>query len=164
DGRWKLLAWDARLRHPGGNYIMNSSSPAEPIIEPELPIIDAHHHLWFRSPESLTFLEQDDSEYTRTALPVYRSHARYLLDEIMADINTGHNVRATVYIEAHAMLRTTGPEEMKSVGEVEFANGIAAMAAGGPWGDVAVCAGIVGGIDLKRFGDRSKEIMLAHKQ
>jgi predicted TIM-barrel fold metal-dependent hydrolase len=143
---------------------MSTHSSIEPILEPALPIIDAHHHLWLRLPESFAFLESDDSEYTKMSIPVYRRYARYLIDEFMEHINTGHNIRATVFVEAHAMLRATGPDEMKSVGEVEFANGTAAMAASGLYGKTLMCAGIIGGVDLKRYGDKAKDIMIAQKQ
>src|SRR5215470_14624612 len=74
----------------------------EPILEPELPIVDPHHHLWDR--------------------PGWR----YLLDDLLADTNTGHDIRATVYVQARAMYRAAGPEELKPVGEIEFVNGVAA--------------------------------------
>ena len=75
----------------------------EPILEPELPIIDTHHHLW------------DRGGWT------------YLLPELLADLNTGHNIVATVFEECRSMYRANGPVEMRPVGEVEFVAGIAAM-------------------------------------
>ena len=97
----------------------------EAIIEPDLPIVDPHHHLVER-PET----------------------GRYLLPDLLADTNSGHNVVATVYLEWLSMYRATGPAEMKPVGEIEFANGVAAMAASGTYGKTRVCAGIVGHADL----------------
>ena len=97
----------------------------EEIIEPGLPIIDPHHHLVER-PET----------------------GRYLLPELLADTGSGHNIVATVYLEWLSMYRAAGPAEMKPVGEVEFANGVAAMAASGGYGKTRVCAGIVGYADL----------------
>ena len=97
---------------------------SEAILEADLPIIDAHHHLW-------------DSP-----------HPRYLFDEIQADVNCGHNIRATVYIEAGAMWRQSGPAHLRPVGEVEFANGIAAMSASGAYGQTRICAAIIGHADL----------------
>ncbi|MGD9881792.1 MAG: amidohydrolase [Reyranella sp.] len=106
----------------------------EPAIEPDLPIIDPHHHLIDR-PQS----------------------GRYLLPDILADINgSGHNVVATVYLEWLSMYRIDGPEEMRPVGEIEFANGVGAMCASGSYGKPRVCAGIVGHADLgigARVGD-----------
>jgi L-fuconolactonase len=93
----------------------------EEALEPGLPIIDPHHHLIDR-PESGT----------------------YLLPDLLADIASGHNIVATVYLEWLSMYRADGPEEMRPVGEVEFANGVAAMAASGGYGKTRVCAGIVG--------------------
>ncbi len=97
----------------------------EEVLEPELPIVDPHHHLIDR-PESGT----------------------YLLPDLLADIASGHNVVATVYLEWLSMYRASGPEEMRPVGEIEFANGVAAMCASGSYGKPRVCAGIVGHADL----------------
>ena len=93
----------------------------ETVLEPDLPIIDPHHHLIDR-PASGT----------------------YLLPDLLADIGSGHNIVATVYLEWLSMYRADGPEEMRPVGEIEFANGVAAMAASGGYGKTRVCAGIVG--------------------
>jgi len=111
----------------------------EPILEPELPIIDPHHHLWDR--------------------PGWR----YLLDDLLADADTGHNVVATVYVQARSMHRAAGPEEMKPVGETEFVNGIAAMCASGIYGKIRVAAGIVAHADLT-LGDRVEPVLAAHER
>ena len=142
---------------------MSDASAPEPIIEPDLPIIDPHHHLWFRPQPFLDLLEQQPQAMVRMLLPTFRRHSRYLFDEFLADLQTGHNVRATVYVEVHAMYRSRGPEELQSLGEVEFANGMAAMAASGLFGDIAMCAGIVGSVDL-RLGDAARDILEAHMQ
>src|SRR5882724_1648596 len=97
----------------------------EAALEPELPIVDPHHHLIDR-PES----------------------GRYLLPDLLADIASGHNIVATVYLEWLSMYRADGPEAMRPVGEIEFANGVAAMCASGGYGTPRVCAGIVGHADL----------------
>ena len=101
----------------------------EEAIEPDLPIIDAHHHLYDVA------------------------HPRYMLDEILADTRSGHRIEATVFVEAKVMFRKDGPEEFRTVGEVEVANGIAAMAATGLYGPTRLCAAIVSHADLC-MGDR----------
>ena len=101
------------------------ASRREEALEPDLPIVDPHHHLIDR-PESGT----------------------YLLPDLLADIDSGHNIVATVYLEWLSMYRADGPVEMRPVGEIEFANGVAAMAASGGYGKTRVCAGIVGHADL----------------
>src|ERR1700693_2276662 len=139
-----------------------SNEMSEPVIEPELPIVDAHHHLWFFTEATFKAMKANlppDSPFVQ----VLNDKLRYLLDEFLADVNTGHNVRATVYMEAHSMYRAQGPEAMKSVGEVEFANGVAAMAASGTFGDVKVGAGIVGNANLS-LGDAVEEVLRAHIQ
>ena len=108
----------------------------EPILEPALPIVDPHHHLWDR--------------------PGWR----YLLDELLADTNSGHNIVATVFVQARAMVRATGPVEMQPVGETEFVNGVAAMSASGIYGKTKVCAGIVGHADLT-LGSRVEPVLAA---
>lgn len=96
----------------------------EEILEPELPIVDPHHHLWDRV------------------------GSRYLVDQLYDDTNSGHRVLATVFIQNRAMLRAGGPAEMAPLGEVEFANGAAAVGASGLYGQARICAGIVAGADL----------------
>jgi len=141
----------------------NQPKSSEPIIDPDLAIIDAHHHLWVLSEEYFTRMQAQDDVMTRGWVAVYRSHTRYLLDEFLADVTSGHNVRATVFVECGAMYRATGPEAMKSVGEVEFANGVAAMAASETFGPVKVCAGIVGNPNLS-LGNGAEEVLRAHIQ
>ena len=109
----------------------------EPILEPDLPIVDPHHHLWDR--------------------PSWR----YLLDELLADVNTGHNILATVFVQARAMTRAAGPVEMRPVGETEFVNGVAAMSASGIYGKTKACAGIVSFADLT-LGSRVEPVLEAH--
>ncbi len=109
----------------------------ETVIEPELPICDPHHHLW----------DHPDS--------------RYLLDELLADTGSGHNVVATVFVECASMYRAEGPEALRPVGETEFVNGIAAMSASGGYGSTRACAGIVGFADLC-LGPAVAEVLDAH--
>jgi predicted TIM-barrel fold metal-dependent hydrolase len=84
-----------------------------------------------------------------------------MLDEIMVDLNAGHNVRATVFVECRAMYRADGPEAEKPLGETEFVNGIAAMSASGLYGPARVAAGIVGRVDLMT-GDAAGTALEAH--
>src|SRR5439155_19276743 len=88
------------------------------------------------------------------------STGRYLLPELLADTGSGHNITATVYLEWLSMYRADGPVEMRPVGEVEFANGVAAMAASGLYGETKVCAGIVGYADLM-LGARVEPVLEA---
>lgn len=108
----------------------------EAILEPDLPIIDPHHHLWDR--------------------PGWR----YMLDDLLADTNSGHNILSTVFVQCRAMYRAGGPVEMRPVGETEFVNGVAAMSASGGYGTTKVCAGIVGHADLE-LGSRVEPVLAA---
>ena len=107
---------------------------SEETLEPDLPICDPHHHLW-------------DGHLRAYA------QKRYLIDEIVADVTSGHNVVSTVYIECGAMFRADGPEHLKCVGETEFVRGIAAMSDSGRYGPARICAGIVGTAPLM-MGDK----------
>jgi predicted TIM-barrel fold metal-dependent hydrolase len=109
----------------------------EEIIEPELPIIDPHHHLWDR--------------------PNYR----YLFPELLADVGSGHNIRATCYEQAREMYRASGPEELKSLGETQFVSGVAAMSESGKYGPTRCIAGIIGFADLQ-LGSRAKGVLERH--
>ena len=113
------------------------ASHTEAIIEPDLPIVDPHHHLW------------DRPEW------------RYLFDDIRADLASGHNVRSTVFVQCRAMHRADGPVDFAPVGETEFVNGIAAMSASGGYGDRRVAAGIVGHANLL-LGARAGSVLEAH--
>jgi predicted TIM-barrel fold metal-dependent hydrolase len=77
-----------------------------------------------------------------------------------ADIASGHNVLATVYVDCRSMYRAGGPEAFRPVGEVEFANGVAAMSASGGYGKASICAGIVSHANLL-LGDGAKPVLEA---
>src|SRR5262249_61321260 len=71
---------------------------------------------------------------------------------------TGHNIVATVYVQANSMYRDSGPVEMRPVGETEFVNGMAAICASGYCSKTKVAAGIVGYADLK-LGSRVEPVL-----
>ena len=127
----------------------------EAILEPELPIVDPHHHLWDR--RMLPPATGPEHPFTTAIKPAQR----YLLDELLADTGSGHNVIATVFLECRAFYKADGPAEMRSVGETEFVNGVAAMSASGLYGGTRACAGIVGNADLT-LGDAAKPVLEAH--
>jgi L-fuconolactonase len=77
-----------------------------------------------------------------------------------ADIHSGHHVRSTVFIEARAMYRADGPEELRPVGEVEFVQGLAAASASGLYGPARAAAAIVGHANLN-LGDRVAPVLEA---
>jgi len=131
-------------------------TPREAILEPDLPIIDPHHHLWDRRALVATLPPVKHGFEN-----VVRRVPRYLLDELLADTGSGHKVIGTVYVECGAMYRADGPPELKPVGETEFVNGVAAMAASGVYGETRACAGIVGHADLTR-GAQAREVLEAH--
>jgi predicted TIM-barrel fold metal-dependent hydrolase len=112
--------------------------PREAALEPELPIIDPHHHFW-------------DAP----------ARGRYLLPDLLADIGGGHNIVSTVFLECRAMYRKDGPRHMAAVGEVEFVVGQAAMSASGGFGPCRVAEVIIGGGDLTLGAKAVRELMEA---
>ena len=128
----------------------------EPILEPELPIVDPHHHLWDLRP-----VMQSRPRTGALFDDLIRGLPRYLFDELHDDLSSGHNVRATIFLECHAMYRHDGPEWLKCVGETEFVNGVAAMSASGMYGPLRACAGIVGSCDLRDHA-HVPEVLEAH--
>jgi L-fuconolactonase len=143
---------DAKGEYPGIAYRNDAElqawlarRPREVALEPELPIIDPHHHFW-DTPQ----------------------RGRYLLPELLDDISgsrqnqalPGHNIIATVFLECRSMYRNSGPAEMAPVGEVEFVGGIAAMSASGGYGPCRVAEAIVGHADLT-LGARVRAVLEA---
>jgi predicted TIM-barrel fold metal-dependent hydrolase len=108
----------------------------EEALEPELPICDAHHHLWDRP------------------------GSRYLIEDFAADA-MDHNVVSTVFVECMAGYREDGTEAMKPVGETEFIEGIAALHDAKGAGTMACSAAIVGYADL-RLGKDVTRVLEAH--
>ncbi len=113
----------------------------EPTLEPEIPICDPHHHFWESRPEPAAY-------------------QRYLLPELADDLNSGHNVRSTVFIEVRSKYRADGPPEMRPVGEVEFVEALAESSATGQYGPARAAAAIIGHADLK-LGGRVEPVLEA---
>ncbi len=110
---------------------------SEEILEPELPIIDPHHHLWDRL-------------------------GPYFADELLADLTSGHNIRKTVFIQCRYGYREDGPTDLKPVGETEFVVGIAEECAR-KRSDIGACDGIVAHANLL-LGDAVQPVLDAHKE
>lgn len=114
-----------------------AESIAELPLEPGLPICDAHHHLWERPPNV------------------------YLLDHLLSDLNSGHDIVSTVAIECGYGYRKNRPEKMKPVGETEFLESMAQRAASDGAIKTRVAAAIVGFADLT-LGDEVAPVLEAH--
>ena len=117
----------------------------EDVLEPDLPIIDPHHHLW-----------------DMRGLKAPWEQKVYLCEEMAEEITaSGHNVVQTVFAQCGAFYRADGPEEMRPVGETEFVHGIAAMSRSGRYGDARLCTGIFSTADL-RLGRAVEPVLQAH--
>jgi len=119
--------------------IQNHSETEGIVLEPDLPIIDSHHHLWIRDGK------------------------QYLQDEFARDVSSGHNILATVFVECGAMYRSSGPSALFPVGEAEFVAGVAAMSDRGHFGRSNICAAFVGAADLT-LGDAVDDVLGALEQ
>jgi predicted TIM-barrel fold metal-dependent hydrolase len=125
--------------------IMGQSAPdeawlakvEEEALEPDLPIVDPHHHLWVRD------------------------NHRYLMPEFAEDLASGHNIVATVYAECHSMYRQQGPEELRSLGETEFVAGCAAMSDSGVFGPTRACQAMFGRVEMT-LGEATRGIFEQH--
>jgi len=116
----------------------------EAILEPDLPIIDPHHHLWDLRP-MLPMFPEPRHRFIEALVPV----AYYAFDQFNAEVvGSGHNVIATVFMECGAFYNGSYGEALKPVGEVEYVSGVAAQSASGLYGNSRLCAGIVGHADL----------------
>ena len=129
------------------NHAWLAKAGLEAPIDPELPIVDTHHHLWATLPAGLPQgAEQQDHTY--------------LLPQFASDIASGHRVTHTVYVECHNRYRTNGPAELRPVGETEFAAEIGEQSDTGQHGPARVCA-MVGSADLS-LGARVRPVLEAH--
>jgi L-fuconolactonase len=106
-------------------------------LEPELPICDAHHHLWERPP------------------------GRYMLDDLLQDLRVGHNIVSTVAVECRYAYRSDGADELKPVGEVEFLESVADRVADDRTIKPRIAAAIVGHANLL-LGDAVAPVLEAH--
>lgn len=110
-----------------------AKAPPETVLDPEIPIIDAHMHLWHHA-----------------------SGYRYFVEEYARDVAaSGHNVEATVFIECRSMYRAEGAEHLRSLGETEFAAGMAAIADSHKYTRTRVAAAIVAFADLRQGAELS---------
>lgn len=109
----------------------------ETILDRTLPIVDSHHHIW------------DAPSW------------RYMFEDFLQDVRSGHNIRSTVFVQCYSMYRRGSQRELRSLGETEFANGVAAMAASGLYGETLICDGIVGMVDLT-LGARARGVLEEH--
>jgi L-fuconolactonase len=114
---------------------------SEPVIEtaldPALPIVDAHHHLWL------------DGKGHETA-------HRYTIEEFRQDTSSGHNIVGTVYVECGSAYRIGGPIHLRPVGETEWAASLVGSRDG-------LLSGILGYVDL-RTGSRVAEVLDEHER
>ncbi len=131
----------------------------EDIIDPDLPIIDPHHHLWDLRPLLASFPEPRHPFIEAIAGAAY-----YTFDELQQDtrggLDGGHNIVGTVFMECGAFYDSSRGDALKSVGEVEFVGGVAAQGASGLYGEYRPCAGIVGHADLT-LGDAVRPVIEA---
>lgn len=108
----------------------------EPVLDPDAPIVDPHHHLWSRP-------------------------FAYETAELLADLTSGHRVVATVYTEAGRGYRQDGPEHLRPIGETESVTAVA-EASDRAGNASRICAGITGAGDLTAGEAQVEELLEAH--
>lgn len=108
----------------------------EEALEPDLPIVDPHHHIW-------DWLD-------------------YGLDAFLDDLGAGHNVQATVHLESGLARNPDDPAHLQAVGETRYLVGLRDDARLKQAGAPDVCAGIVGHIDLDLPEHLLEEVAAAH--
>lgn len=132
---------------------------SEAILEPDLPIIDPHHHLWDLRP-MLPMLQEPHHDFIAALVDA----AYYTFDELQADtkggLPGGHNIVGTCFMECGAFYNAAYGEAKKVVGEVEFVNGVAAQGASGLYGDYRPCHAILGHADVT-LGDGARPVLEA---
>ena len=139
------------MTHAQNERLINwlAQETPETVLEPDLPIVDPHHHLWdLRAATTEPFSSFEQKVY--------------LCDEISDDIlQSGHHIVQTVFAQCVAFYRADGPEAMRCVGETEFAHGVGAMSRSGLYGSARLCTGIFGAADL-RAGTDVEPVIRAH--
>ncbi len=111
----------------------------EEIVEPERPIVDPHHHLW----------------------QIPSAWGTYVLEDLWADTESGHNIEKTVFIDCHSSYRQDGPVHLRPVGETEFVARVAAESAKRE--GAATIAGIVSHANM-HLGEALEEVLEAHEK
>ncbi len=109
----------------------------EVAIEPNLHLVDSHHHLWDRA------------------------ECPYLLPDFLSDVGGGHSVRDSVFVECRSHYRRDGERTTRSLGETEFAAAVGEESDKSPL-PISVCAGIVGYVDLQALGDGVAPLLDKH--
>jgi len=122
-----------------------AATPDEQTLEPNLPIVDPHHHLF-----------DNPGRPGGGAIP-----AHYMFPEFLADAQSGHNIRATVIVGGEGFASTSGPPALRLVGDTEFSNGAAAQSASGKYGPTRIGAGLVGQADLT-MGSSVRPVLEGH--
>ena len=119
------------------------SQVEEEIVDPQTPIIDAHHHLW-RSKDIIGDSRDD-----------------YELDDFWSDTASGHNVIGTIFIECGTNYFSRSPKAMRPVGETEYVAAIAKKYRQETSRGRPPILGIVSHADL-RLGTAVNKIIEAH--
>ncbi|MBN2569777.1 MAG: amidohydrolase family protein [Deltaproteobacteria bacterium] len=107
----------------------------EDVIDPKMEICDPHHHLW------------------------YDVEIEYSINDLLNDINYGHRVVKTVFVESRLMLRKSGPLEMRPLGETEYIQRVLSQLSGNQ--NIDISAAIVGFADLT-LGSSVERLLEAH--
>ena len=109
----------------------------EEALEPSLPIIDPHHHLW-------------------------ELNGGYLLDDLLADLACGHHLIGTVFAQCGYAYDESAAAALQPVGETRYV-AQAAREAAARGVAARVCAGIIAYADMT-LGDAVRPVLQAHAE
>jgi predicted TIM-barrel fold metal-dependent hydrolase len=113
------------------------NTQAEAILNKNLEICDAHHHIW--------------------DFP----NSKYLAEELLEDLLCGHNITSSIYMECGYGYDQTLPKHLAPIGETRLIDQFADDVLSRTNGRIHACKAIVGYADLSR-GDSVKEVLECH--
>jgi L-fuconolactonase len=120
-----------------GAQEMSMNTQADTVLDHNLEICDAHHHIW--------------------DFPT----GKYLADELLGDLLSGHNVTSSIYVECGYGYDQTLQPHLAPVGETKLVDQFADDVLIRTNGRIHACKAIVGYADLSQ-GNRVKEVLEAH--
>ena len=153
-----------------------AKAPPEEVLEPALPICDPHHHLWDRERKvpgragrvaTAAELPVGFVNFFGEMSPEYNQ--RFLFDELLALMLSGHNVVSTVYAQCGRFYSADSADAFAPVGETAVVRGIQGRFESGLYtnefgSSLRGCAGAFGACDLTLGAEKVEQVLRAHMQ
>ena len=142
------------------------------MLEPELPICDPHHHLWDREATAMVRGAKTADELPIGFVNFFgrlspEFNQRFLFDELLALMTSGHNVVSTVFAQCNRFFSTDCDPAFAPVGETAVVRGIQARFESGLYvneygSSLRGCAAGFGSCDLTLGPEKVEEVLRAH--